>query len=281
MIRSICLAVICCSAPTLAEDGGVSTDRGAYKLTEGVVYAEKGGRELKVDIYASKKDGLKPAVLIVHGGAWKSGNRKQLKRYADPLARRGYVTFAIDYRLAPTHKFPAQIEDCRSAVQFIRKNAEKFGVDPERVGAAGYSAGGHLVCLLGVTGEKDAKGGDTRVQAVAAGGAPTEFRFMPDGGEGLSFWLGDPEENKENFKNASATAFASADDAPTFFFNGDADRVVPLLWTQPLVSSLKAVGVEAELHKVEGAGHMRAAGDAEALSEAWDFLDKHLHPVKD
>jgi acetyl esterase/lipase len=142
-----------------------------FEILKDIVYSKVGDRELLLDAYLPKKEGASPAVLVVHGGAWRFGNRKQLRGYAEALAKAGIVSFAIDYRLAPKHKFPAQIEDCRSAVKWIRSNAEKYKVDPTKLGAIGYSAGGHLVSLLGTTGEApDDKNGnvDTRLQVVVA-----------------------------------------------------------------------------------------------------------------
>ena len=101
--------------------------------------------------------------------------------YARSLAKRGYVCFAINYRLAPKHKSPAQTEDCRDAVRWIRQNGEKYKADPERIGAMGYSAGGHLVSMLAVTGlskEEDPKSIGTKIVAAVAGGAQTDFRTI-------------------------------------------------------------------------------------------------------
>ncbi len=245
-----------------------------------VVYATPDGEPLRLDIYQPDGDGPFSAVLVVHGGAWKKGNRKQLKSYAESLAQRGHCCFAITYRLAPQHQFPAQIEDCRAAVKWVRRNAKEYRVDPDRLGAIGYSAGGHLVALLGTTGEAPSEQNgnvDTRLQAVAAGGAPCEFRFMPDRGKGLAYWLGGTyEQQRTNFENASPAMFASKDDAPTLFFNGTNDRIVPLAWTRPLFDGLNQEGVDVVLHRVDGAGHMAAAGDKDALKAAYGFLDSHL-----
>ena len=120
-----------------------------FDVREKIVYSTVADRELLLDAFVPKDDGLHPAVLVVHGGAWRSGDRKQLRGYANALAKRGFVCFAIDYRLAPKDKFPAQIEDCREAVKWIRANSAVYHVDPGKLGAIGYSAGGHLVCLLG------------------------------------------------------------------------------------------------------------------------------------
>ena len=146
------LIMVACVAPVAA--GSAETE---FEVREKIVYSKVGDRELLLDAFVPKQEGTYPAVLIVHGGAWKSGNRLQLRVYANALAKRGMVCFAIDYRLAPEHKFPAQIDDCREAVKWIRSNAADYKVDPARLGAIGYSAGGHLVCLLATTAKHQAK----------------------------------------------------------------------------------------------------------------------------
>ena len=118
-----------------------------FDVHEKVVYSTVADPELLLDAFVPKEDGPHPAVLVVHGGAWKSGDRNQLRGYANLLAKRGFVCFAIDYRLAPQNKFPAQIEDCRAAVKWIRTHATDYKVSPDKIGAIGYSAGGHLVVI--------------------------------------------------------------------------------------------------------------------------------------
>jgi acetyl esterase/lipase len=250
------------------------------EIREKIVYSKAGDRELLLDAFVPKREGDLPAVLVVHGGAWRSGNRQQLRTYAKELAKRGIVCFAIDYRLAPEHKFPAQIEDCREAVKWIRANATEYKVDTERLGAIGYSAGGHLACLLATTGEKpNEKNGnvDTRIKAAAAGGAPTDFRSFPDNGKWAEYWMGgDLMSCPDLFREASATAFVDKEDAPVFFFNGTVDKVVPMAWSQSCFDALKSSGVKTEMHTIEGAGHMEAARDNVALEKAFAFLEAEL-----
>jgi acetyl esterase/lipase len=250
------------------------------EMREKIVYSKVGDRELLLDAFVPKREGNLPAVLVVHGGAWRSGNRQQLRTYAKELAKRGIVCFAIDYRLAPEHKFPAQIEDCREAVKWIRANATEFKVDTERLGAIGYSAGGHLVCLLATTGEKPKEENgnvDTRIKAAVAGGAPTDFRSFPDNGKWAEYWMGgDLKTCPDLFRDASATAFVDKEDAPVFFFNGTVDKVVPIAWSQSCYEALKSIGVKTEMHTIEGAGHMEAARDVAALEKAFAFLEAEL-----
>jgi len=251
-----------------------------YDIQEKIVYNQVDERELLLDAFVPQQDGSYPAVLVVHGGAWRSGSRYQLRGYCTSLVKMGFVCFAIDYRLAPKHKFPAQIEDCRAAVKWIRQNGKKFKVDTDRLGAIGYSAGGHLVSLLATTGEapdKDNGNVDTRIQCCVAGGAPTDFRWFPDQGKWAEYWMGgDLETVPDLFRQASSVAFVDAKDAPVFFFNGTKDELVPVTWSQSCYNALKEAGVRTEMFTIEGAGHMQAASDRAALEKAYAFLKGEL-----
>lgn len=273
LLMPVLIAV--CFAP-IASDSVESE----FDVREKIVYSTVADRELLLDALVPRGDGLHPAVLVVHGGAWRSGDRKQLRGYANALAKRGFVCFAIDYRLAPKDKFPAQIDDCREAVKWIRANSAAYNVDPSKLGAIGYSAGGHLVCLLGTTGEAPSeKNGhvDTRIQAVAAGGAPTDFRAFPDDGKWAEYWMGgDLKTQPKRFRDASATAFVDKDDPPVFFFNGTDDKLVPIEWSKSCHEALKTCGVKTEMHSIEGAGHLAAAMNPAALEKAYSFLQSEL-----
>lgn len=277
--RSFLCFVGAVAAAAMVSDLSAET---TYEMKEKVVYSTVGDRELLLDAFVPETEGPHPAVLIVHGGAWRGGNRRQLRAYAQSLAKRDFVCFAIDYRLAPQHKFPAQINDCRAAVKWIRTNADEYKVDASRLGAIGYSAGGHLVSLLGTTGEAPSEQNgnvDTRLQAVAAGGAPTDFRSFPDNGKWAVYLMGgDLDEVPDKFRDASSAAFVDANDAPTFFFNGTKDELVPVKWTKQCFDALKEAGVKTEMYEVEGVGHLRAAGDREALKRAYAFLEAQLVP---
>ena len=247
-----------------------------YSVERNVVYASPAGMDLHLDAYLPHGDGPFPAVLVVHGGAWRVGSKGQLASYARKLAERGYAAFAINYRLAPRHPFPAQIEDCRSAVRWIRRNAEAYKVDSQRVGGIGYSAGGHLVALLGVTGAA-AGDDDTRLQAVCAGGAPCDFRTLPPDWEFLSFWLGGTRRTVPKlYEQASPAAQVRPDAPPMFFFHGEEDLLVPDESPRRMVELLTAAGVEASAFIVEKGGHLSAMWSPDALARSCEFLDRHL-----
>lgn len=251
----------------------------------GVVYAERESGDLKADVYLPKGKGPFPGVVVVHGGAWYIGTRAQLSGVAQLLARHGMTAVAISYRLAPRHKFPAQIEDCKAAVRWMRLQAEQLKIDPQRLGGFGYSAGAQLVTLLGTSGPDDGLEGlddpqsapSTRLQAVAAGGVPCDFRVMDIDSTRLAFWLGGSRrEAGELYRLASPRAFVSGDDPPMFFFHGENDGLVPLVSPAAMCQSLQEVGVPAELYVVPKIGHNFAAMDRTALNKSVLFLAETL-----
>lgn len=275
VLSSLALALVLSPAASAAEP----VEPPAYSVERNLVYASPAGTDLHLDAYIPDGDGPFPAVLVVHGGAWRVGSKGQLAFYAGKLAERGYAAFAINYRLAPKHPFPAQIEDCRSAVRWIRRNAESYNIDPQRVGGIGYSAGGHLVALLGVTGaaSTDDPADDTRLQAVCAGGAPCDFRTLPLDWEFLAFWLGGTRRVvPELYEAASPAAQVRPDAPPMFFFHGDEDLLVPDESPLRMVEQLKAAGVEASAFIINKGGHLSAMWSPDALARACDFLDRHL-----
>lgn len=258
---------------------------GEIDVVYGQEYVKRDSGALKADVYMPKGAGPFPGVLVVHGGAWKMGTRAQLAGVAHMLADHGYTAVAISYRLAPKHKFPAQIEDCKSAVRWMRAEAARWRIDPEHVGGFGYSAGAQLVALLGTTSPEDGLEGvddakelpSTRLQAVAAGGAPCDFRPIPADVEGLSFWLGDtPGRAPEQYRRASPAAFVTSDDPPMFLFHGDSDQIVPRISAEHMQRTLTAAGVPVELYMVPHCGHIMACMNMEAINRSIAFLDKHL-----
>jgi len=269
---------------------GVMASEHRFDRTRDIVYKEVDGKKLRLNTFVPRGDGPFPAVLVVHGGAWRAGSRTQLTMYAKSLARRGFACFSIDYRLAPRHKSPAQIEDCRDAVRWIRRHAGEYRVDPGRIGAIGYSAGGHLVSLLATTGlskADDPKGVGTKITAAVAGGAPTDFRPTRENSRALTYWLGGRRRDKPAvYDAASPAAFVDGNDAPIFFYNGSADMLVPVKthrtigYAGPtaLHAALKEAGVATDLHVIKGAGHFLAIINKTALESAYAFLDKHLKP---
>lgn len=236
-----------------------------------------------------------PVVIWVHGGGWKAGSKEPCP--AALFALDGYVVASINYRLIPEHRFPAQIDDCRAAVRFLREHAGEHGIDPERIGVWGASAGGHLAALMGVMDDdenKDDNQPSSRVQAVCDWFGPSNLLTIRghygqndptdswrDNDQALDAQLlgGKPDQRKEKAMQASPVNFVSEDDPPFLIMHGAKDRLVPLEQSRELTDKLKAAGVDVTLIVFENAGH----GDGEFTAPATlrtvkAFFDKHLAP---
>lgn len=259
---------------------------------ESACFARPADVPLHVDLALpnGQGDGPFPAVLCLHGGGWVGGDRKQMARTIETLAKRGYVAAAADYRLAPAHPFPACVEDCKAAVRWLRANAGTYRIDPDRVGVVGLSAGGHLACMLAVTGPGDGLDGSggnaersSAVQAAVAFSAPTDLSD-----EGL--WTpptlknnlvpllgGPPREKADAYRKASPVAYSPARPAPLLLVHGGNDPVVPVRQAKALSDKM---GGKAKLVVMEGQGH---TWQGEALLRAIDqmlaFLDETLKPA--
>jgi acetyl esterase/lipase len=253
----------------------------------------------KLDLYVPKADGPLPLVIWIHGGAWRAGS----KDGAGPALRlldRGYAVASINYRLSQHAQFPAQIEDCKAAVRWLRANAKKHNLDADHFGVWGSSAGGHLVALLGTSGDvKDLEGDggnpgvSSRVQAVCDWFGPTDFSKMVEqaipGTKIDRTTANCPEaqliggrlaDHPDRVKRANPITYASKDDPPFLIVHGDQDTTVPVGQSRILHDALKAAGVEATLIVVPGAGHGNGIGTPETNRQVEGFFDKHLKPKK-
>lgn len=256
----------------------------AIEVVRNREYVKRESGPLAMDLYMPRGQGPFPGVLVVHGGAWTVGSRAQLASIANALAEHGYTAACVSYRLAPKHTFPAQIYDCQAAVRWLREHASEYRVDPTRIGGFGYSAGGQLVALLGTMNDDDFREAgvpndapSARLQVVVAGGAPCDFRVLPEDSERLAYWLGGTRAAKpELYRIASPAAFITKDDPPMYFFHGARDLLVPARSPQRMVAMLTAAGVTAEMHLIENAGHLEALFDRESLEQALGFVDKYL-----
>jgi acetyl esterase/lipase len=230
---------------------------GRFTLQRDVVYTPaQWPAALAADIYEPQGAGPFPAVVMVHGGSWRSRTRADMNSIARKVARRGYVVMNLDYRLAPRWTFPSQLQDLQQAVLFLRANAGKFQVQPDQIAAWGYSAGAHLAALLAVTSPGDRQFLEgTRVQAVVAGSAPVDLSYYP------SVWLttdlmGVPYRgNEARWAEASPLRLVSSDDPPAFLYHGAIDILVRSRNSYNMYDSLSRAGVPAELYIVRGLEH--------------------------
>lgn len=253
-----------------------------FTRVRNVVYAQPAGKPLLAELYLPKGDGPHPGVLVVHGGAWHSGDRHQLAVMAKKFAEAGMAAVAIQYRLAPEHKHPAQIEDCQAAVRWMRDNAKTHRIDADRIGGYGYSAGGHLVSLLATLDEPKAVAGQpavtsARIAAAVAGGAPLNFEILPQKSRMLAYWLGGTRgEKAAAYRHASPTTHITPDDPPMLFFHGERDALVPPVSPQAMVLLLAANKVEAKVEMVRKAGHIEAMFDKKTQEACVTFLKEKL-----
>ncbi len=261
---------------------------------EGLEYSAVGGRQL-LDVARPKSGvGPFPAVVCIHGGGFRAGSRENYRAIAYYLAQRGYVAATISYRLSPTNQFPAAVEDAKAAVRFLRANAARFQIDPDRIGATGGSAGAHLALMLGVTGgvpEFEGFGPNrdfsSKVRAVVNQFGPTDLvaSYEPgksvDAGEVLPMFLGgDPDHAMALTRRASPLHWVSPNSAPTLTLHGEKDNYVAFEHAQWITDRLQGAGVPAELIAFPNAQHgFRDPADRDrAWSAMADWFDRFLAP---
>lgn len=256
-----------------------------FTKTAGVVYKKTDDYELKCDVFIPEGKGPFPAVLALHGGGWHSGSKLMLSRHAWLMARSGYIVVAANYRQAPEYRFPAQMEDCVDAVRWMRTDGKSFGIDPDRIGGYGYSAGGHLVALLGTTSELgkfdrpgDPRNGvDSSLSAVVAGGAPCEFSWVGDGSFLLKYWLGGTRnEVPKQYFDASPTNFVTVNDPPFYFYHGQYDLLVPQSSARTLHEKLSQLGIESSFDVVPNSEHIIPFSRLDFMQRGIRFFDRHL-----
>lgn len=207
-----------------------------------ITYARVGNRALKLDAFFPKQKSIKsrPAIMIIHGGGWRTGNRTQHIPLAQHLANLGYVCFTPEYRLSTEALYPAGVHDLKAALRWMRANAKKYHLDSNKIATLGFSAGGQLSALLGCTGDNPqlegkigTLGHSSKVNAIVDIDGILAF-IHPESGEGddskrtsaASYWFGySKTENPAIWKEASALTYANAQSPPTLFINSREDRM--------------------------------------------------------
>ncbi len=261
--------------PTGPAPAPVST---TYDVIRDVTFTpETWPQKLLANVYMPRGAGPWPGILVIHGGGWSSGDREQVEGIAERLAKRGFVAFNTTYRLAPTHQFPAQLEDVQLALRWMQAHAAEYRMRPERLGAFGYSAGAHLAALLGTLSPGDTLASSPRVAAVVAGGTPSDLTKFP-GGTLVPQFLGTSlQKDPALFRRASPISYVSADDPPFFVYHGGSDMLVPVDHAEDLHTALDKAGVRSELFILRGRGHITAfLTDGPAFEAAATFLDREL-----
>ncbi len=204
-----------------------------------LVYGRTPEQELKLDIYRPKGDAVLPACVLVHGGGWTGGDKERFRALGFALAEKGYVIANVEYRLAGAAKYPAAVQDCSLAVRWVRANAGRFGLDPQRIGAWGGSAGGHLVGLLAAAPQHESfltaelKDVPAAVQAACIMAGPTDLtnatfveslRRAQEKSNSYQ-WLGKLyDDDPDLYRDASPLTHFTKTTGPILFLTGDLDN---------------------------------------------------------
>ena len=264
--------------PGSAVCGPASAGGAEILVKPDVVYGKGGDEELRLDLaMPASGEGPFPLVVCIHGGAWCAGSRRDYSGAIRNLARHGYVAATVEYRLAPKHRFPAQVEDVKCAVRYLRAHAAEWRIDPNRVGALGDSAGAHLALLLGLMGPADGlegKGGwpdqPSKVQAVVDYFGPADFArwtlsplaepFIAktlgmSSREVVRAFLGTDDRKDPVISRASPVTYVSRGDAPVLTFHGTLDMLVPIRQSELLHQTLAKAGVPCTLVPMPGLMH--------------------------
>ena len=294
------LLAFACAFPVFAQEPApatpaAKTQQKPFKKIADVPYVTDGHARQKLDLYLPEQStGPRPLVVWIHGGGWAAGSKNGLPA-ADGLIKSGYVCASVEYRFSQDAKYPAQIEDCKAAIRWLRAHAAEYGIDPKRVGVWGASAGGHLVALLGTTGNlRDFDVGEnldqsSSVQCVLDWFGPTDFLHWGNDNASInrpdslvSKLLGAPADQKpEPAHRASPIEFVTAQSAPFLIMHGDEDPIVPLQQSQDFAAALKKAGVACELVTIAGEKHGGPGflGPDKILKMA-AFLGEYLQPGK-
>lgn len=227
-----------------------------------IVYKEIGDRKLHLDAFYNKNEKLKPAVILIHGGGWKSGNKSHMEPMAQNIASKGYACFAVEYRLSPEAIFPAGIFDIKNAIQFIKANAAKFKIDTAKVAILGCSSGGQMAALIGATNNNKnfenfdfCQSQSSSVQAIVDIDGVLAFKH-PESSEGemAGLWLGGNSDDKlETWMEASALTHTDKNTPPILFIGSQYPRF--LAGKNDMIKILDQYGIYNQVETIENSPH--------------------------
>jgi acetyl esterase/lipase len=278
--------------PSTANSSDVRSFRERVTETLDIEYGRVDDRPLLLDLYEPKAKANKtlPCVVWIHGGGWKGGSKSSGRQQIGSYAASGhYIAVSVEYRFSDVAKWPAQIYDCKAAIRFLRANAVRFGIDPDRIGVWGGSAGGHLVSLLGTSGdvpelegELGNAGTSSRVQCVVdycgpsdfmdfAKGAPKEFH---ETGPVFQLFGGPIDSHRKSAVAASPITHVSKDDPPFLIVHGSEDPLVPQRQADLFHQAQVQAGMDTTKIIIEGGGH--GIGGDQIARRVRLFFDKHL-----
>ena len=273
------LAVVALVAPAAGAQPAVDVRRDAPAPAPAmdIEYGTANGKRLLLDAYVPPAgEGRRPAVVMIHGGGWRAGDKASWRPEAEQLAARGWVAFSVNYRLDEPAVFPAEIDDVQAAVRWVRAHAQEYGVDPARIAAIGESAGGHLAAMLATLGRGDLDR-DARIRVGAAWSPPVDLTALA-GSRGAG-WIGpllgcNRETCPDRLAQSSPITHVDASDAPLYLVSST-QELVPLSQSQAMAERLKAAGVDHRLDVYPGNRHALDFR-ADAFGPTVAFLEKHL-----
>ena len=232
----------------------------------GIVYASPDGVPLKLDAYLPGSPGPHPGVILIHGGAFRTGGRGWERYLATALVDAGFAAFSVDYRLAPEFPFPAAVDDVLAAVAWVRAHAAEYGVDPREIGAIGESAGGHLAAMLAVLGRDSLDTGSRIAAAVSWSGPMDLHALVRDAGDVVTGGLTIRDDVVEPFlgcrgvscarlfRNASPVTFVDPSDAPMLLVNS-VEEFIPIAQAREMAAELRRAGVSVRVIEMPGDKH--------------------------
>jgi acetyl esterase len=249
-------------------------------VTRDVTYRTVEGEKIAFDVYQPAQKGKdRPAVVVIHGGAWRVGDKQWFANQGNQLAQRGFVAFSVNYRLAPAHPYPAAVDDVEAAVEWVRKHAKDYGVDRKRIGALGGSAGAHLTGLLATVGEGSLAKGH-RIAAAVSWSGPMDFVSLAPvatsgAGGSIGTFLGcAPDACPDTYAKASPITHVDKTDAPMLIVNSSME-LVPQTQADAMKAALDKAGVANQEIILPGTAHSRAYA-----KQVWDqtvaFLENYL-----
>jgi acetyl esterase/lipase len=273
-----------------ASPANTRTPRGLV-AERGLVYARREGRPLHLDLFRPASVGERkiPAVLLIHGGGWRSGDRSMEVPMAQRLASEGYVTAAVEYRLSPEARFPAALCDAREALRWLRSRAGKYGIDTARMAVMGGSSGGHLAAFLGtnVEGEECADAGPAvRVRAVVDFDGPVDLTDPVESGKdgdpaapsSAKQWLGHAYADRPDlWRKASPAFLVNSRTAPILFVNSAQPRY--RAGRDTMIARMKELGIDNEVREIPDSPHtfwILRPWNEQGFTYALSFLNRQM-----
>jgi len=283
------LGVLSLLSPVYAQE----TVPAGVVFEKNIEYSNPDDQHLQINMARPKEGtGPFPAVICIHGGGFRAGTRESFNGLCLQLAERGYVAVTVSYRLAPKYQFPAAVYDVKAAVRWMRANAEKYQIDPDRIGTTGGSAGGHLAQFLGVTSgvsKFEGNGGNAEysssVKCVVNFYGPSDFTKSYDASvdakDVLPLFLGgNLEQERRRHIESSPLYWVTPEAAPTLFIHGTKDAYVAHEQAEWIVKRMKAADVEATLMTIEDGDHGFRTSSPEVKEKIenarFEFFERHL-----